>query len=284
MDEESTAVNEAEVTDTSTTDSAPVETTEQSESTAESTETIDTGEYSSDDMPKDDTEEETEESTDSEETDDDQTEAEEEPQSKGEQRKDQLNTEIRDLVAQRNQLRQQVEQLNQQAYQVPSEQDLQDQINPDTGEYYTALEAKLTRMEQQQQLRDYSEQVAESQLTISSEAQRALKDFPMFDEQSPEYDPEVAQQVDRILQQNLVVDQNTGQIIGSRISPYELYKSYDVATKASQRKAQIQGQKSVEKMMSAADPTTGGRGAEKTFSKMSLQEKADYLRKKGHDV
>ena len=280
MDEESTAVNEAEVTDTSTTESAPVESANQSEqSDAEQPEVIDDGEYASgDDVPKDSEEEE---STDS---DDEQSEDEEEPQSKGEKRKDQLNTEIRDLVAQRNTLKQQVEQLNSQAYQVPSEQELQDQINPDTGEYYTALEAKLSRMEQQQQLREYTEQVTEAQMTVSSEAQRALQDFPIFDSQSKEYDPEIAAQADAILQQNLVVDQNTGQIIGSRISPYQLYKSYDVARKASQRKAQIQGQKSVEKMMAASAPTTGGRGAERTFSKMSLQEKADYLRKKGQDV
>ena len=289
MAEDATAVNETEVVDTSTTDSAPVETAEeptkvdQSESTVEQPEDFDDGEYaSSDDLPKDKEPEAPEEKSDEE--DDDKSEEQEKPQSKGEQRKEQLNTEIRDLVAQRNHLKQQVEQLNTQAYQVPSEQDLQDQINPDTGEYYTALEAKLTRMEQQQQLRDYTERVTEAQLAISAEAQRALKDFPMFDSSSPNYDPEIAQEADAILQQNLVVDPNTGQIVGSRISPYQLYKSYDVATKTSQRKAQIQGQKSVEKMISASAPTTGGRGTERTFSKMSLQEKAEYLRKKGHDV
>lgn len=283
MAEDATAVNEAEVVDTSTTESAPVETAQepkqadQSESTVEQPEDFDDGEYaSSDDLPKDKEPEAT--------ADDDESEEQEKPQGKGEQRKEQLNTEIRDLVAQRNHLKQQVEQLNQQAYQVPSEQDLQDQINPDTGEYYTALEAKLIRMEQQQQLRDFTERVTEAQMTISTEAERALKDFPMFDSSSPDYDPEIAQQADAVLQQNLVVDPNTGQIVGSRISPYQLYKSYDVATKASQRKAQIQGQKSVEKMMAASTPTTGGRGTERTFSKMSLQEKAEYLRKKGHDV
>lgn len=289
MDEESTsAVNEAEVTDTSTTDSAPVENAEENQSDSDAVSTnegLETGEFtSSEGLPKEDTEEETDESTDSEETDDDQPEAKEEPKSKGEQRKDQLNTEIRDLVAKRNQLRQQVERLNAEAYPVPSEQELQDQINPDTGEYYTALEAKVIRMEQQEQLRDYVERVTESQLAISAEAERALRDFPMFDSNSPDYNPEIAQRADAILQSNLVVDQNTGQIIGSRISPYELYKSFDVTAKATQRKAQIQGQKSVEKMISAADPTTGGRGAEKSFAKMTLQEKAEYLRKKGHDV
>lgn len=285
MAEDANVVNEAEVVDTSTTDSTPVETADQSESNVEQPEAFDSGEYaSSDDLPKDEEAEDESDDTSDDEPEADESDEQEKPHSKGEQRKEQLNTEIRDLVAQRNQLKQQVEQLNSQAYQLPSEQELQDQINPDTGEYYTALEAKLTRLEQQQQLRDYTERVTEAQMTVSTEAERALKDFSWADEKSPDYNEELAREADQILKENLVVDPNTGQIIGSRISPYKLYKSYDVATKASQRKAQIQGQKSVEKMMAAADPTTGGRGAEKTFSKMSLEEKAAYLRKKGHDV
>jgi len=278
MAEDATVVND-EVMDNASTDSTPVE---QEESTVELTEpTIHDGtvaEESEDESVEGD---ESEESTD---TDDEPTDTQEEPHTKADQRKEQLNTEIRDLVAQRNQLKTQVEQMNQEAYKVPSEQDLQNEINPDTGEYYTTLEAKLTRMEQQQQLREYTEKVTENQLTISTEAQRALHDFPIFDQNSPEYNREIAEQVDQILQQNLIIDQKTGQIIGSRISPYQLYKSYDVATKATARKAQIQGQKSVEKMMATSDISTGGKGAEKPFAKMSVAEQEAYLRKKGPDV
>lgn len=278
MDEESTVVNDV-VEDTTVTESTPVE---QQESTVELTEPkIHDGfeaEESEDESVEGD---ESEESTDA---DDEPTDTPEEPQTKADKRKADLNSEIRDLVSQRNQLKQEVEAVNREAYKVPSEQDLQNEINPDTGEYYTSLEAKLVRMEQQQQLRDYTERVTESQLTLSTEAQRALQDFPIFDEKSPVYDKELAKEVDEILQENLIVDQKTGKIIGSRVSPYKLYKSYDVATKAAARKAQIKGQKSVEKMMATADISTGGKGAEVPFAKLSLSDKQAYLRKKGHDV
>lgn len=282
MAEDATVVNDAVMDDTAT-ESTPVE---QQESTVELTEPkIHDGTVAEEEESQEESEsvegEESEESTD---TDEESTDTQEGPHTKADQRKEQLNTEIRDLVAQRNQLKAQVEQFNAEAYKVPSVDDLQNEINPDTGEYYTALEAKLNRMEQQQQLREYTEQITENQLTISTEAQRALQEFPMFDSNSPEYNPDIAAQADAILQANLEYDQKTGQIIGSRISPYQLYKSYDVATKATARKAQIQGQKSVEKMMATSDISTGGKGAEKPFAKMSVSEQEAYLRKKGHDV
>ena len=263
MAEEATVVNNTEAVDTSNTDS----TTDVNETSDAGFAGFDEGyedTTSDDDAPivADEEESTEEESTDSEEPEDntapeteespDETES-EEPQTPAEKRKEQLNSEIRDLVSQRNQLRQQVEQMNREAYPVATEEQLQDQINPETGEYYTSVEAKLARMEQQQQLRDYTERVAESQLTVSHEAQRALSDFPMFDSQSPDYNPEIAAQADRILQANLVQDPNTGQIIGSRVSPYELYKSFADVWQRSNAAGAAKGQKAVEKMLSNAD-------------------------------
>lgn len=263
-------VNSTEAADTSSTDSTPVENltsddsfagfdsefgdetpdedaaiiADESDSNEESEESDTQTEEESDDKSPEETDESTEE-----------TETEE--LSPADKRKEQLNTEIRDLVSQRNQLRQQVEEFNSQAYPVATEEQLQDAVNPETGEYYTSVEAKLARMEQQQQLDKYNEQVAEAQLTVSTEAQRALSDFPLFDSQSKEYSPEIAAQADAILQANLVQDPNTGQIVGSRVSPYQLYKSFADVWQKSQTAGAAKGQKAVEKMLSRADTPSG---------------------------
>lgn len=177
----------------------------------------------------------------------------EEPRGKAEDRKQQLNTEIRDLVAQRNAIKSEVERLNSEVYQPSSEQDLLGQINPETGEYFNSLEAKVTAMEQRQEIERYNNQVADAQLTLSSEATRALSDFPMFDANSPDYKPEIAAGVDQILGQNLIFDPNTKQVVGSNISPYQLYKTVAEAARLSAVNGQIAGQKATEKMLANAD-------------------------------
>lgn len=184
------------------------------------------------------------------------TQEEQEQPSKAEARKEQLNTEIRDLVAQRNQIRQEVEQLNAQVYKPASSDELLEQVNPETGDYYNRVEAQLEAMRQEREVEKYNTQVTESRLSLQSEAARALDEFPMFDSQSPEYNPSVAQQVDQMLAQNLIVDQNTGQIIGSHVSPYTLYKTVADAAKFSAAQSAAKSQKAVETMQSQADIPT----------------------------
>jgi hypothetical protein len=195
---------------------------------------------------------------------------EEKPRGKAEERIEQLNTDIeeakqqlgidpnvqiRDLVAARNAIRAQVEKANADAYQVQTDQDLLGQINPETGDYYNPLEAKVAAMQQSQEISAYNNQVAEAQLTLSSEAVRAVTEFPMFDEKSPQYNATIAKQADAILQSNLVYDQNTGQIIGSHTSPYQLYKTIADTARVSAENAQIQGQRATETMLKNADET-----------------------------
>ena len=75
-----------------------------------------------------------------------------------ETRKQQLNNEIRDKVAERNALRKEIAELNRQKYQMKSQSDiptveaLMDQINPETNDYYTRTEAKLYRIEAEREL------------------------------------------------------------------------------------------------------------------------------------
>ena len=143
---------------------------------------------------------------------------EEQPQSKADERKAQLNTEIRDLVTQRRDLMQQVEELNARVYAPQSIDDLTQEVNPETGDYYSRLEARVIANEQRTELAEYNTRVAEAQLVISSESERVLNDFPMFNPDSPEYAPAVAEQAAQLLRQNLQTDPNTGQISGTNIS------------------------------------------------------------------
>lgn len=239
----------------------------------------------------------------SDETDETEEQPEEKPKGKAEERKEQLkseieeleskvegesqdprNMEIRELVARRNELKQRVEKTNAEAYRVATEDELLDQINPETGEYFNRLEAKLAVMEQKEQIRDYTNQVAETQLTLSTEAQKALQEFPMFDSHSPEYNEGVAKQVDAILGQSLVFDQKTGAVIGSHVSPYELYKAVSQSAQAGTVAGQVKAQKATERMLATADSSGGAQQATRSFDKLSSEEMAAKLRAKGHDI
>lgn len=291
-EEESQAVvNEDAVVETAATESTTEETN--SPDVAEETPSVqsDDGELHQPESPTESESDDEEQSEDAEDSE------EEKPQTRAEKRKEQLqseidelskqadpNTEIRDLVAKRNELKQRVEAKNAEVYQAATVDELLEQVNPETGDYYSRLEAKLEAREQADRVREYNEQIVNTQLTLQSEAERALREFPMFDSQSPEFNEEVAAQADQIMSAALQFDQQTGQIIGTSVSPYQLYKSLAVAAQSSARAAQIKGQKATEKMLSQADRVTGGQGKDKSYDKMSLSEKEAYLRRKGHDV
>jgi hypothetical protein len=173
-------------------------------------------------------------------------ETETKPQTKADERKTQLNTEIRDLVAQRSTLRDEVTRLNAEVYQPATEQELE-------ADGMSATDAKVEALRQQIEVRDFNERVAEAQLTIESEANRVMQDFPTFNPESSEYDEELSNEASQLLQANLVRDPNSGQIIGSNVSPYQLYKTLARASGISATKAQLKGQEATEKMLANAD-------------------------------
>jgi hypothetical protein len=172
---------------------------------------------------------------------------------KADERKQKLNTEIRDLVSKRNALKEEVEKKNSEVYQPATEDELTDQVNPETGENYTKLEAKIEEMRQSQELEKFNSQVAEAQLTIGSESERVLNDFPIFNPDSDQFDKELAEEAAGLLEANLILDPNSNQVIGSNVSPYQLYKTLARASGISTAKGQMEGQKATEKMLANAD-------------------------------
>lgn len=170
----------------------------------------------------------------------------EKPLGKAEERKNQLNTEIRDLVSQRNKLKEEVAKANSEVYQPATEDELVEQG-------LTATDAKVEALRQQIEVKDYNDKVADAQLTISSEADRVLRDFPIFNAESTEYDKELAEEAAQLLEANLILDPNTSQVIGSNVSPYKLYQTLARASGISKTKGQMQGQQDTEQMLANAD-------------------------------
>ncbi len=168
------------------------------------------------------------------------------PKGKAEERKAQLNTEIRDLVAQRNALKEEVTKANAEVYQPATESELVDQG-------MSATDAKVEALRQQIEVKDYNDRVADAQLTISSEAQRVITDFPIFNSESKEYDKELASEAAALLEANLIYDPNTQQVIGSNVSPYQLYKTLARASQISAVNGQMKGQQDTEQMLANAD-------------------------------
>jgi hypothetical protein len=182
--------------------------------------------------------------------------AEETKPTKADERKTQLNTEIRDLVAQRNALKDEVSRVNSEAYQPATEEDL-------VSEGLNQTDAKVEALRQQMEMRDYNEKVAEAQLTIESEARKVLEDFPAFNPDSEQYDEELTTEAAELLEANLLQDPNTGQIIGSNVSPYQLYKTLARASTVSGAKGQIKGQQATEKQLANVDSNSSATPAKK---------------------
>jgi hypothetical protein len=196
------------------------------------------------------------EADDTAETADDETET--QPQGKAEDRKQQLNTEIRDLVAQRNALKTEVEKVNSEAYQPATVDEL-------VAQGMSATDARVEALDQRLQVQDYNNKVADAQLTIESESQRVLNDFPMFNPESSSYRKDIAEEAASLMSDAIIRDENTGAIIGSNISPYRLYKTLAASHNVSAQEGQLKGQQDTEKMLARADDTSSS--APKTTKK-----------------
>lgn len=172
------------------------------------------------------------------------------------ERKNQLNAEIRDLVSRRNSLREEVARANSEVYQPATEDEL-------VKDGMSATDAKVEALRQRIEMRDFNDQVAEAQLTIESESQRILNDFPIFNSNSDQFDEELSNEAATLLQANLIRDPNSGQIIGSNVSPYQLYKTLAKASGISAVKGQIKGQQATERMLANADNASPAAPAKK---------------------
>lgn len=163
------------------------------------------------------------------------------------------------LANENRQLKEQNAQLLSQYYGVQTPEELVEQ-----GESETMAEIKSLR--QEREFEKYTAQVTEGQQYVDTESSRVLNDFPMFNPENDKFNSELAERAATILEPSLIrdpnipeVDPRTGQptgrgmVIGSQISPYQLYETLAKAAESSKVEGQIQGQKATEQMLANAD-------------------------------
>lgn len=188
-----------------------------------------------------------------------------EPQGEDKTLKPKSENRFQSLANENRELRRQNEQLIAQVYQPATEDQLTEEVNPDTGENYSRLEAKFEAYRQQQEVEKFNNSVSEAQAEIGHESNQILQDFPVFNPDSDQFDEELHSEAADLLEANLIRDPNipetgpdgkpTGQgiVIGSNVAPYKLYKTLARAQGISAAKGQMKGQQDYAKMSANAD-------------------------------
>lgn len=257
MADNADAVNTPVVADTTPTGSAPVE-NESSEVTDGELESFDEG-FNLEETDGDDKPAKADEPVVAEET-------ESEPQPQQEDEKPlspKSENRFQQLANKNRELTEQIEQLKAREAQFAQEQGLLNEVNPETGDYYTPQEVERiafqqSREAQQQSIAEqrYNLEVQQNQQMIDEQAGRALQEFPMFNSESPEYNAELAAEAAQILSSALIYD-NNGVLVGSSIQPYQLYKTIHDSSRINDAKHQAIAQRSTEKMLANADVLGG---------------------------
>lgn len=169
-----------------------------------------------------------------------------------EARKAQLQTEIRDLVATRNQLREEVSAKNAEAYKPATADELVEQgMDP--------AMAEVTALKQRTELAEYNAHVADLTASINTEALQVMHDYPMFDPNSPEYNKDIAEMAGSVYERvaGIKTDPKTGLPYSANVLPRQVYQAIAQAFSAGASTGEVRGQQATEQMLAAADsPTT----------------------------
>lgn len=298
MSQNDTVVNDKVVADTTATDSASEE--------KESLEVVRDGEPLN---PNDYQHEETDESSAAEESNDETSQADSgETQPQDEQTlSPKSENRFQQLANDNRALRQQIEELQAKKAQFATEQDLVNEVNPETGEYYTPQEIERISWQQSREAQAervnqelYAAQVQQNQQVTSDETMKAVKDFPLLDPNSKDYVPEIGQQYAEALNDSFIYVLQNGQqanrsallanginpetqatLVGYSTSPYKLAKlaadAFNRAKTQGETIGQANAQKATEKMLANVDPVAGAPSApsKKQVDAMSADEYAE---------
>ena len=220
------------------------ETTPEESSTTEKKETVEVEDTLETEEP------DTEESGDTTEESSDETKEEDKPKAKNsaENRKQQLNQEIRDLVATRSQLQREVEQANQQYYKPQSVDEL-----VESG--MDNVDARFQALEQERAIEKYNAQVSETTNAVNTESLQVFSDFPEFDSESPEYNESLAKRAAAAYTRvaGLVTDKNTGLIVSANVTPYNFYKDFAETYRDAMTRGETSARKNVERQFATAE-------------------------------
>lgn len=157
--------------------------------------------------------------------------------------------------------------------QFATEQDLLNEINPDTGDYYTPQEIeRISWLKQREALNERTSQelvnlqIQQNQQLIGDEAQRVVKEIPLLNPESKDFVPEVGQQYADQLNDNLIYQTQDGQqvnrstllangidpdtqatLVGYLNSPYKIARTLSATYEAAQKRGETLGQAKAQK-------------------------------------
>lgn len=189
--------------------------------------------------------------------DDKSEEAPEEPKKGAEARKEQLQTEIRELVAKRNVLRDEVANVNSQVYAPQTAEEL-------VAEGMEPAMARVEALEQKAAMSEFNAHVADLNANLNVEALQVMSDFPVFNPDAPEYDKSLAERARRVYEKAAAIetDDKTGLIVNAQVLPYEIYKEFAEAAQAGKQAGAVKGQIAAEKNLAAVDPISSAAPAQ----------------------
>jgi hypothetical protein len=189
--------------------------------------------------------------------DDKSEEAPEEPKKGAEARKEQLQTEIRELVAKRNELRDEVSKVNSQVYAPQTAEEL-------VAEGMEPAMARVEALEQKAAMAEFNAHVADLNANLNVEALQVMSDFPVFNPDAPEYDKSLAERAKRVYERAAAIetDDKTGLIVNAQVLPYEIYKEFAEAAQAGKQAGAVKGQIAAEKNLAAVDPVSSSAPSE----------------------
>lgn len=169
-----------------------------------------------------------------------------------EARKEALQTEIRDLVSKRNEIRKEIADDLAKSYRTETVEELEEQgLSPE--------EAEKEILRQENEMLKFNAHVADLNNTLNIEALQVMQDFPVFDPDSSSYDKDLATRVRGLYERaaQTQIDEKTGLVISSNLPPYEFYKAFAETHQSSGEKSRVQGQidgqKAADKELAAAE-------------------------------
>lgn len=173
----------------------------------------------------------------------------------------------RQRIQERQRTRQNVEQQIEQAYGAKTEQEL-------VEEGMTEQQAQIEALRQEMQFERQKSHIAELNAGLQAEAVNVTNDFPVFNPNSKDYDPEFAQIVESQYKaaSRLQTDDN-GIVINADVPLYDFYSQMNTIYNRGATKGQAQGQQEYQQMMSRTENPGGSSSTSKGDSLAEMEER-----------
>lgn len=143
------------------------------------------------------------------------------------------------------------------------------------AEGLSAAEAKIEALRQEMQFRDTRNYIADLNTGLKNDAEIVIRDHPIYDESSPDYDPEFTKEVEEAykIASRLQVDEN-GVVLNAEVPLGDFYSRMAKIRERGNVRGQVDGQKDALKMLSRTEPvgSTNTKSTEKSAADMSIQE------------